>query len=73
VRDRQATFSRLRQDRILDEAEAVGTPDLLHVAAIFGLNPDTAQRYLDAFYGHVDFSAPELRPQRGEPAQSNES
>ncbi|MFB7507903.1 hypothetical protein [Streptomyces broussonetiae] len=58
VRDRQATLSRLRQDRILDEAEAVGIPDPLHVAAIFGLNPDTAQRYVDAFYGRTDSSAP---------------
>ncbi|MEV6024782.1 hypothetical protein [Streptomyces sp. NPDC052036] len=59
VRDRQATLSGLRQDRILDEAEAVGIPDPLHVAAIFGLHPDTAQRYVDAFYGRADRSAPE--------------
>ncbi|MEU6904331.1 hypothetical protein ABZ935_03070 [Streptomyces coeruleorubidus] len=59
VRDRQATLSGLRQDRILDEAEAVRIPDPLHVAAIFGLNADTAQRYVDAFYGRADSSAPE--------------
>ncbi|MEU5348282.1 MULTISPECIES: hypothetical protein [unclassified Streptomyces] len=59
MRDRQAPLSRLRQDRILDEAEAVGIPDPLHVAAIFGLNPDTAQRYADAFYGRTDSSARE--------------
>ncbi|MFD9209483.1 hypothetical protein ACFVZM_24820 [Streptomyces sioyaensis] len=60
VRDRQATLSRLRQDRILDEAEAVGIPDPLHVAAIFGLHPNTAQRYVDAFYGRVDFPGPRV-------------
>jgi hypothetical protein len=59
VRDRQATLSGLRQDRILDEAEAVGIPDPLHVAAIFGLNPDTAQRYVDALYGRAVSSTPE--------------
>lgn len=59
VRDRQATLSGLRQDRILDEAEAVGIPDPLHVAAIFDLHPDTAQRYVDAFYARADFTAPE--------------
>ncbi|MEV4453438.1 hypothetical protein [Streptomyces mirabilis] len=59
VRDRQTTLSGLSQDRILDEAEAIGIPDPLHVAAIFGLHPDTAQRYVDAFYGRADSSAPE--------------
>ncbi|MEU8620475.1 hypothetical protein [Streptomyces sp. NPDC048623] len=28
--------------------------DPLHVAAIFNLHPDTAQRYVDALYGRVD-------------------
>jgi hypothetical protein len=70
VRDRQATLSGLRQDRILDEAEAVGIPDPLHVAAIFGLNADTAQRYVDAFYGRADSSAPSRGHTGGEPAQS---
>lgn len=53
VRDRQATLSSLRQDRILDEVESIGIPDPLHVAAIFGLHPDTAQHYVRAIYGRT--------------------
>jgi hypothetical protein len=41
----------LRRDRILEEAMARGGRDPLHLAAMFSLHPDTAQRYTDAIYG----------------------
>ncbi|GAA2951460.1 MULTISPECIES: hypothetical protein [Streptomyces] len=58
LRGQEASLDLLRQDRILDEVEAVGVRDPLHIAAVFGLRPDTAQRYVDAVYGR---SATDLR------------
>ncbi|HEY6509729.1 MAG TPA: hypothetical protein VIY56_17020 [Vicinamibacterales bacterium] len=58
LRGQQTTLSRLRQDRILDEAEAVGVRDPLHLAAVFGLRPVTAQRYADAVHGRLDRTNP---------------
>ncbi len=54
LRGHQATLSHLRQDRILDEAEAIGARDPLHLAAVFGIKPVTAQRYADAVHGRHD-------------------
>lgn len=54
LRGQEASLDLLRQDRILDEVEAVGVRDPLHIAAVFGLRPDTAQRYVDAVYGRHD-------------------
>lgn len=51
-----STLTGLRQDRILEEAAATGTRDPMHLASMFGLHPNTAQRYADAVYGrHDDF------------------
>jgi hypothetical protein len=44
------TLGALRCDRILEEALSHGIPDALHVAAMFGLHPDTAQRYTEAVW-----------------------
>ncbi|MFG2843954.1 hypothetical protein ACGF12_12380 [Kitasatospora sp. NPDC048296] len=57
LRGQEASLDRLRQDRILDEVEATGVRDPLHIAAIFGLRPDTAQRYVDAIHGRHDPTA----------------
>ena len=46
-----STLTGLRQDRILEEAAATGTRDPMHLASMFGLHPNTAQRYVDAVYG----------------------
>jgi hypothetical protein len=51
ARLRGTNLEALRCDRILEEAMAHGFRDPLHVAAMFGLHPDTAQRYTDAVYG----------------------
>lgn len=64
VRGHQVTLDRLRQDRILDESTAAGAPDPLHVAAVFGLHPDTAQRYVDASFGTQLDRSPDLRTER---------
>ncbi|AQZ70397.1 hypothetical protein BKM31_14760 [[Actinomadura] parvosata subsp. kistnae] len=45
-RGQAATLERLRVQRQLDEALAVG-PDPLHLAAVFGLDPKTAIRYAE--------------------------
>ncbi|WP_147427333.1 hypothetical protein [Micromonospora globbae] len=50
ARLRSATLDALRCDRILEEALAQGHRDPLHIAATFGLHPDTAQRYADAAF-----------------------
>jgi hypothetical protein len=47
-------LTRLRQDRILEEATAAGTRDPMNLASMFGLPPNTAQRYVDAAYGRDD-------------------
>ncbi|WP_327375391.1 hypothetical protein OG393_16395 [Streptomyces sp. NBC_01216] len=57
LRGQEASLDLLRQDRILDEVEAAGVRDPLHIAAVFGLRPDTAQRYVDAVYGRHDPTA----------------
>jgi hypothetical protein len=49
-----STLTGLRQDRILEEATAAGSRDPLHLASVFGLHPNTAQRYVDAAYGRHD-------------------
>jgi hypothetical protein len=41
----------MRCYRILDEAITHGMHDPVHVAPMFGLHPDTAQRYTGAAYG----------------------
>ena len=46
-----STLTGLRQDRILEEAAATGTRDPMHIATMFGLHPNTAQRYADAVHG----------------------
>ncbi len=46
-RGQAATLERLRVQRQLDEALAVG-PDPLHLAAVFGLDPKTAIRYAES-------------------------
>jgi hypothetical protein len=46
----------LRQDRILEEAAAAGIRDPMHLASMFGLHPNTAQRYVDAVYGRHDLA-----------------
>lgn len=51
ARLRTTTLEGLRCDRILEEAMSQGIRDPLHIAAMFGLHPDTAQRYTDAVYG----------------------
>lgn len=53
------TLTGLRQDRILEEVAATGTRDPMHLASMFGLHPNTAQRYVDAIYGHHDPAPPE--------------
>ncbi|MEU4347017.1 hypothetical protein [Streptomyces sp. NPDC023838] len=57
LRGQEASLDLLRQDRILGEVEAAGVRDPLHIAAVFGLRPDTAQRYVDAVYGRRDPTA----------------
>jgi hypothetical protein len=52
-----STLTGLRQDRILEEAAATGTRDPMHLASMFGLHPNTAQRYVDAVYGRHDLAA----------------
>jgi WD40 repeat protein len=49
LKGKSATLERLRADRQLQEALAVG-PDPLHLASVFGLDPKTAIRYM-AFCG----------------------
>lgn len=49
-----STLTKLRQERILEEAAASGEPDAMHLAMMFGLHPNTAQRYVDAIYEHHD-------------------
>lgn len=49
-----STLTGLRQDRILEEAAAAGTRDPMHLASMFGLHPNTAQRYVDAVYERHD-------------------
>jgi hypothetical protein len=61
VRGQAATLDALRQDRILDEATAIGVRDPLHVAAMFALHPDTAQRYVDAVHGRHDPQPPHVQ------------
>jgi hypothetical protein len=51
ARLRYTHLAGLRRDRILEEAMAHGARDPLHLAAMFGLHPDTAQRYTNAVYG----------------------
>lgn len=46
LRGKAATLERLRVDRQLQEALAVG-PDPLHLASMFGLDPKTAIRYAE--------------------------
>jgi hypothetical protein len=61
----------LREDRILEEVEALGVPDPLHIAAMFALHPITAQRYLDAIYPpNDDMTTPEAELIVGSPAPS---
>jgi hypothetical protein len=43
------------------EATAADTRDPMHLASMFGLHPNTAQRYVDAAYGRHDLS-PADRP-----------
>jgi len=45
------SLTELRQDRILEEAAATGTRDPMHIVTMFGLHPNTAQRYVDAAHG----------------------
>ena len=52
-----STLTGLRQDRILEEAAATGTRDPMRLASMFGLHPNTAQRYADAVYGRHDLAA----------------
>ncbi|HCU95956.1 MAG TPA: hypothetical protein DHU96_25855 [Actinobacteria bacterium] len=44
------TMTELRQDRILEEAAATSTRKPMHIATMFGLHPNTAQRYVDAVH-----------------------
>lgn len=46
----KSTISELRQDRILEEAAASAIRDPMHLAMMFGLHPNTAQRYVDAVH-----------------------
>lgn len=46
LKGKAATLERLRVDRQLQEALAVG-PDPLHLASVFGLDPKTAIRYAE--------------------------
>lgn len=51
----KSTMTELRQDRILEEAAATAaTRDPMHIAMMFGLHPNTAQRYVDAAHGRHD-------------------
>lgn len=54
ARLRTTHLAGLRRDRILEEVMVHGVRDPLHIAAMFGLHPDTAQRYTDAIYGRPD-------------------
>lgn len=58
VRGQTANLDALRQDRILDETSAIGVRDPLHIATMFTLHPDTAQRYVDAIHGRHGMEAP---------------
>jgi len=57
ITPRNSTLTGLRQDRILEEAAAAGTRDPMHLASMFGLHPNTAQRYADAVYGRHDLAS----------------
>ena len=71
LRGKAATLERLRVDRQLQEALAVG-PDPLHLAAMFGLDPKTAIRYAEnarqllitAAEGHDPGDVAERKPLR---------
>jgi hypothetical protein len=54
----KSTLAELRQDRVLEEAAATGTRDPMHIAMMFGLHPNTAQRYVDAAHGRHDPAPP---------------
>ncbi len=54
----KSTMTELRQDRILEEAAASGTRDPMHIATMFGLHPNTAQRYVNAVHGRHDPTPP---------------
>jgi hypothetical protein len=54
----KSTMTELRQDRILEEAAATATRDPMHIATMFGLHPNTAQRYVDAAHGRHDPAPP---------------
>lgn len=64
-RDLPTNPTLLRQDRYLEEARAAGA-DPLHLAAVFGLHTDTAQRYASAVASEVaattTTSSGEFRP-----------
>lgn len=47
----------LRQDRILEEATAADARDPMHLASMFWLHPNTAQRHVDALYGRHDLAS----------------
>jgi hypothetical protein len=55
-RGHPATLKRLREDRLLEELQAVG-PDPLHVAAMFGIHANTANRYTDAVRSRIEQAA----------------
>jgi hypothetical protein len=55
-RGQPANLTRLRQDRLLEELQAVG-PDPLHLAAVFGVHATTATRYADAIRSHAEQTA----------------
>lgn len=50
IRTATTNLRTLRADRIPEEVEAHHRPDLLHIAAIFAIHPDSAKRYVDGIY-----------------------
>ena len=65
LRGKAATLERLRVDRQLQEALAVG-PDPLHLASMFGLDPKTAIRYAENARQLLVTAAEEQDPARAE-------
>jgi integrase len=63
LRGMAATLERLRVDRQLQEALAVG-PDPLHLASVFGLDPKTAIRYAENARQLLVTAAEEQDPRR---------
>ncbi len=72
LRGQAATLERLRVDRQLEEALA-HSPDPLHLAAVFGLDPKTAIRYAENARTLLTSTAEEQDPaSRDEPKGQNQ-